>query len=97
MGQPDSLYTTVDVSQARNDFRKGLKERMKDYMADIQRLDRKRNAAAEWKEARTVAENEGGEDLLRAADAKESADSRLEALIEEFNSQDERGFSKEAA
>jgi hypothetical protein len=97
MGQPDSLYTIADVSQARNDFRKGLKERMKDYMADIQRLDRKRNAAVEWDGARLLAENEGGKDLQRVADADAHADSLLEALLDEFNSQDERGYSKEVA
>jgi putative transposase len=97
MGQADSLYTAVDVSQARNDFRKGLQERIKDYMADIQRLDRKRNGAAGWDEARTVAENEAGEDLQRAADAQTQADNLLEALIDEFNNQDERGSSREVA
>src|SRR5947207_12954793 len=97
MGQPDSLYTTVDVSQARNDFRKGLQERMKDYMADIQRLDRKRNASAEWDGARLLAENEDEKDLQRVTDADARADSLLEALIDEFNSQDERGYPKEAA
>ena len=97
MGKPDSLYTSVDVGQARNDFRNGLKERMKGYMADIQRLDRKRNASAEWDGARTLVENEGGKDLQLAVDAKAHADSLLEALIDEFNSQDERGSSKEAA
>src|SRR5260370_40663070 len=59
MGQPDSRYTIADIGQARNDFRKGLQERMKAYMGDIQRLDRNRNASAEWDGAGPLAENEG--------------------------------------
>lgn len=54
MGQDESKYTVTDIKRNRNQFRKGLIERQKDYAEEIHKQDR-RMARADWNDARALA------------------------------------------
>lgn len=97
MNQTDSRYTIADVSQSRTHFRRGLKQRIKDYVAEIERSDRQRASSTAWEEARVIVEKEDGEDLRRVARDQTLTDSLLEAMIDQFNRQDEGGDHREVA
>jgi hypothetical protein len=87
MGEEDSRYTVADVQKARSEFRQGLQSRIKDYINEIEREDRKRASSVEWDEARAIVDQQEEADL--GQDAEELADeSLIDDLLEQFNRQD---------
>lgn len=58
MGQDDSRYTIEDVTRVRNQYRKGLLERMSDYAKKAEEFDRPRKEAAERKKGRELAQEQ---------------------------------------
>ena len=53
--EKDSRYSIVDVKQARNQARRGLLERQKDYAEEIYQTDRRMARKESWKQARETA------------------------------------------
>lgn len=89
MGEEDSRYKIEDVKRARNEFRRGLQERIKGYVEEIERDDRRRAQKGEWDEARHIAEAEEEISLLDTPAGSENLDDLLvEELLTQFNSQD---------
>jgi putative transposase len=87
MGEEDSRYTIEDVKRTRNEFRRGLQERMKDYREEIEVEDRKRAQTAEWSGARLVADKQEEADQESAGGAV-ADDLLLDDLLDRFNCQD---------
>jgi len=87
MGEENSRYTIEDVKRARNEFKRGLQERMKDYRDEIEVEDRKRAQAVEWSDARLIAD-EQEETGQQNADAATADDPLLHDLLDRFNRQD---------
>jgi putative transposase len=88
MGAEDSRYTIADVKKARSEFRRGLQDRIKDYIKEIEREDRKRASSAEWDEARVIVDQQEKSDL-HTADFDELADeSLIDELLAQFDRQD---------
>jgi putative transposase len=85
MGSEDSRYNVTHVQQCRNQFRRGLQERIKDYVEEIQREDRKRASTAEWEQARSAVQPE--EDFY-VDDNALNEEELLEDLINQFERQD---------
>jgi putative transposase len=56
MGQEDSRYTVEDVIRVRNQYRKGLLERMSEYAKKAEEFDRPRKEAASRQKARQILE-----------------------------------------
>ncbi len=52
--EKDSRYTIVDVKQARDQARRGLLERQKDYAEEIYQTDRRMARKESWKHAREL-------------------------------------------
>jgi putative transposase len=88
MGEEESRYTVEDVKQARNEFRRGLQERLKDYVNEIEREDRKRAQEAEWDEARCVAD-EREDPVSGAPDVTDTDNLLLDSLLDQFHHQDD--------
>jgi putative transposase len=85
MGGENAHYTIADVKRCRSQFRRGLKERIGDYMQEIKREDRRAARRAELADARAMA------DAMVAEPAPETPDplrSEVDALIDEFERQD---------
>lgn len=95
MGDEDSRYTIADVKKSRSDFRRGLQERIKDYVKEIEREDRKRASSAEWDEARAVADQQEEAALHSDADEALADELLLDELLEQFNRQDGGGETGE--
>lgn len=87
MGDEDSRFTIEDVKRTRNEFKRGLQERMKDYREEIQVEDRKRAQTAEWSDARLVADEQEEADQQNA-DGAIDEDLQLDDLLDRFNCQD---------
>lgn len=100
MGEENSRYTVSDVQQARNEFRRGLTDRIKDYAKEIQRDDRRRASSNEWEEARALADEQGEAGSQQVSDGDPLDKLLLEELLEGFNLQDsgedagEGGYSR---
>ncbi|MET0465581.1 MAG: Mu transposase C-terminal domain-containing protein [Chitinophagaceae bacterium] len=92
MGQEDSRYTIEDVKRARSEFRRGLKERLKEYISEIEREDRKRALGAEWGESRRITD-ELEETISHDGDVTDGPDLRLDNLLDQFHRQDDGGCS----
>jgi hypothetical protein len=87
MGGEESRYTIEDVKHSRSTFKRGLQERLKDYISQIERQDRSRAQEGEWDEARQIARTQ--EDLpYHAAGVPDSDDLLLDKLLNEFHRQD---------
>ncbi len=52
--EKDSRYSIVDVKQARNQARRGLLERQKDYAEEIYKNDRRMARNESWKHVRGI-------------------------------------------
>jgi hypothetical protein len=91
MGEEDSHFTINDVQKVRSEFRHGLQERLKDYVEEIEREDRKRASSAEWEEARAIASEQEENHSHQATDEELTDELLLEDLIERFNLQDGAG------
>ena len=87
MGEEDSRYTIEDVKRARNEFRRGLQERMKDYREEIEAEDRKRAQAIGWSDARLIADEQEEVDQQNTNTAIDG-DLLLDDLLDQFNRQD---------
>jgi hypothetical protein len=95
MGNEDSRYTITDVQQSRSQFRRGLNERIKDYVEEIARADRQRASKEDWDVARDdVANHHDSEVPVAEGDPDEQL--MLDALIEQFNRQDAGKHFEEA-
>lgn len=81
MGQDESKYTVTDIKRSRNQFRKGLIERQKDYVREIHEQDR-RMARADWKDARALAEE------MPAPELKDADEDDVVALLARFERDD---------
>ncbi len=87
MGQEQSRYTIADVKEARSQFRHGLQERLKDYVSEIEREDRRLAQEAGWGEARRIADEQ--EAIAASAGVvTDSCDLLLETLLDQFHRQD---------
>ncbi|MFL6283678.1 MAG: Mu transposase C-terminal domain-containing protein [Pyrinomonadaceae bacterium] len=92
MGNEDSRYAIADVKEARSVFRRGLQERLKDYVSEIEREDRKLAQEAGWDEARRVTD-EQEEIIADDADATDAGDLLLKTLLNQFHRQDDGSCS----
>lgn len=90
MGQEDSKYGIADIKRTRNQFRKGLVERQKDYMKEIHREDRRMANKAEWDEARARADEEAAI-MAETPIANDEDMSSVEAMLAEFERRDRAG------
>lgn len=88
MGQKNSRYKIEDVKEARGEFRRGLQERLNDYVIEIERQDRKLAQEAEWDEAHLVA-NEEQKAAAEGDDTTNIKDIFLEAILDQFYRQDD--------
>jgi putative transposase len=95
MGDEDSRYTASNVQQARNEFRRGLQERIKDYIKEIEREDRQRGCRAGWDEARAMTDEQEEADSQQAAGGEFFDELPLEDLIDLFNRQDDGRYDGE--
>jgi transposase InsO family protein len=57
MNSPSPHYTVEDVKSARNTFRRGMCQRLKEYRATIEQEDRLNARQVEWENARRIAES----------------------------------------
>jgi transposase InsO family protein len=88
MGKEDSRYTIEDVKESRREFRRGLQERLKDYVNEIEREDRRLAQETEWNEARLVADEQ--EDYISGdGHAIEADEILLKNVLEQFHRQDD--------
>jgi len=88
MGQEDSRYNIEDVKRERNRFRRGLRERMKDYAREIELEDRRSAQQAEWDEARHKADALAMEPEGDDSDEELENSEEVERLIAEFERRD---------
>lgn len=84
-------YTVDDVRQERSRFRRGLKERIKDYMAEVYREDRRMARIDEWEEARQQALAAQEAEVQRASPPAPEDNEEVIALIEKFRQRDRGG------
>jgi transposase InsO family protein len=83
MGKDDSRYGIADVKQSRNQFRRGIVERLRIYSREVEDHDRKVAEKVEWEIARSTA----AEALKRDAEEPPACpvqDYETERLLEEF-------------
>jgi putative transposase len=88
MGQEDSRYNIEDIKRERNRFRRGLRERMKDYAREIELEDRRSAQQAEWNEARRKADTMATEPAGDDSDNDIKNSEEVERLITEFERRD---------
>lgn len=82
----NSRYTINDIKATRNQFRRGLKERIKDYIEEVKKEDRRAARKDEWNEARRIVVEE---DVSRHTDSeKASDDEEIKLLLEKFRKRD---------
>jgi transposase InsO family protein len=87
MGQENSRYSIEDVKRNRNEFRRGLHERIKDYKLQVEREDRQNAQQVEWETARRIALEQEEAARQKAEDALDE-EHLLEDLLMNFNRQD---------
>jgi putative transposase len=88
MGQEGSRYNIEDVKRERNRFRRGLRERMKDYAREIELEDRRSAQQAEWDEARRKADTMATEPAEDDSNDDIEDSEEVERLIREFERRD---------
>jgi transposase InsO family protein len=83
-------YTVRDVLRERSMFRRGMKDRIKDYMDEVYREDRRVARVDEWEEARrqALAAQEAPTQRADAPDRASEVDEDVMALIEKFRRRD---------
>lgn len=86
MGDDDSRYTIGDIKRARNQLRRGLRERINEYRSEIEREDRQLKRQEEWDNARAVAAEQEESEM---ASSNADADGQLiGGMLELFRCQD---------
>ena len=86
MGDADSRYNIEDVKRARNQLKRGLRERIKEYRSEIEREDRQRTQKEGWDEAREIAAGQEESDAANSAATAE--DHLINGMLEFFREQD---------
>ena len=83
-------YTARDVLQERGLFRRGMKERIKDYMDEVYREDRRMARIDEWEEARRDALAAQESQMTPTYDSNTSAedDEDMMDILEKFRRRD---------
>lgn len=83
-------YTARDVLRERGSFRRGMKERIKDYMDEVYREDRRMARIDEWEEARqqAFAEQESQTPQTQDSDTTTKDDSGVMDILEKFRRRD---------
>jgi len=86
MYAPEPRYTARDVLRCKSEFRRGMKERIKDYMEEIYLQDRRVARPDEWEEARERALEAQEARLSEGAadDEDDGNDEDIASLIEKF-------------
>jgi len=82
-------YTIADVKKCRSQFRRGLRQRIQDYMQEIKREDRRAARRAELEEARAMADAMSSE--AAAPEPPDKLRGEVDALLDEFERQDRTG------
>lgn len=83
-------YTARDVLRERGLFRRGMKERIKDYMDEVYREDRRMARIDEWEEARqkALAAQESQTPPAHDSDTSAEDDSDMLDILEKFRRRD---------
>ncbi|HEX8495342.1 MAG TPA: Mu transposase C-terminal domain-containing protein [Pyrinomonadaceae bacterium] len=83
-------FNVDDVKKWRSQYRRGMKERIKEYFEEVYLEDRRCTRADEWDEARQQAAKAQEEELLRDATSEDEAedDEDVILLLEEFRRRD---------
>lgn len=83
-------YTARDVLRERGLFRRGMKERIKDYMDEVYREDRRMARVDEWEEARqqALAAQESQTPPTDDADTSAEGDRDMMDILEKFRRRD---------
>ena len=89
MGTDNPRYSIQDIKSVRSQFRRGMADRIKEYLEEVYLEDRRCTRLAEWDEARQKAAAQE-EELLREATSEGEAedDEDVMALLEEFRRRD---------
>ena len=85
MGGENARYTIADVKKARSQFRRGLRERIADYMREIKQQDRRAARQAELEEARAMADRMAAEPAPEPRDALRN---EVDDVLAEFERRD---------
>jgi putative transposase len=90
MRSENPRYTVQDLLECRSQFRRGMKERIKDYMDEVYREDRRIARIDEWKEARQQAlEAQEAEERGESNDIESlEDDADIRSLLEKFRRRD---------
>jgi hypothetical protein len=88
MRSENPRYTVRDVLQERSQFRRGIKERIKGYMDEVYREDRRVARIDEWEEARQQALAAQETEIQQTSAPNLEDDKEVIALIEKFRRRD---------
>ena len=83
-------YTVRDVKEERSKYRRGMEERIKDYMDEVYQEDRRIARPDQWEEARQMAlATEEAETLqANAPTSSPEGDGEVMKLLEKFRRRD---------
>jgi putative transposase len=88
MGQENSRYSIDDVKRERSRYRRGLQERMKEYIREIELDDRRNAQQADWQEARRIADTQVIESSKPTPEVEDYDSETVEQMIAEFERRD---------
>lgn len=90
MRSENPRYTVQDLLKCRSQFRRGMKERIKDYMDEVYREDRRMARIDEWEEARQQALEAQEAELQQESSDSQSLedDEDIRSLLEKFRRRD---------
>lgn len=89
MNIPEARYTIEDVKRARNQYRRGLVERLKAYRREVDEGDRRKSKQGEWDEARRLAKAQAAMLKSQEIDSQpdDPSEKEVEALLALFERQ----------
>jgi hypothetical protein len=86
MGGENAKYNINHIKSNRNQYRRGLIERQKDYASEVYELDRRKVREDEWKQAREEADEIAAENA--EIEARQDDRDEVETLLDMLDADD---------
>lgn len=87
MRSENPKYTVRDLREHRSQFRRGMKDRIKDYMEEVYQEDRRAARIDDWEEARQQALGAQGAEQVTDSETPED-DEDIRSLLDKFRRRD---------